>query len=283
MIGVPRSQQQRRRLFAFGLAAQVLLVCACAGVHPAGTRNPYPSPAARGYRALFRGESEGPKGKGRFRLAVAILPPDRARLEFFGPSGGPWLVVTATPDTTLALLPAQRVYEQAGPSAKAIERFLGVPLEARGLIALLTGRPMCTEESMRVEVMTRPAATFGRTLSWYEVSCPPADVRYQARCEDRGGTLLSATVSEGISGAIILEADYGGYDKGLGPRWPRQVRLRLSGKATLIQLSAVEGPWASDVPEAIFTPEIPEGFESTTLSLFPAGPGLPGAESHPAN
>src|SRR5207247_595535 len=134
------------------------------------------------------------KGKGRFRLAVAILPPDRARLEFFGPSGGPWLVVTATPDTTLALLPAQRVYEQAGPPAKAIERFPGVPPQAPGLIALLAARP-----------------------------------------------------------------------------------------ASRIQLSAVEGPWGSAVPEAIFPPEIPEGFESTTLSLFPAGPGLPGAESHPAN
>ena len=283
MTGESRAQPPRRGLFGFGLAAQVLLVCACAGAHPTDTRTPYPSPDARGYRALFRGESEGPKGKGRFRLAVAILPPDRARLEFFGPSGGPWLVVTATPDATLALLPAQHVYEQAGPSAKAIDRFLGVPLEAPALIALLTGRPMCSQESVRVDVMTRPAATFGRTLSWYQVSCPPAEIRYQARCEDRGGTLLSATVSEGITGAIILEADYGGYDKGLGPRWPRQVRLRLSGKSTVIQLSAVEGPWTSDVPEAIFTPEIPEGFESTTISLFPAGPGLPGAEARPAN
>ena len=283
MTGESRAPSPRRRLFGLGLAAQVLLVCACAGVHPTDTRTPYSSPGARGYRALFRGESDGPRGKGRFRLAVAILPPDRARLEFFGPSGGPWLVVTATPDATLALLPTQRVYEQAEPSAETFDRLLGVPLEARGLIALLTGRPMCAQEAIRVDVMTRPAATFGRTLSWYQVSCPPAEIRYQARCEDRGGALLSATVSEGITGAIILEADYGGYDRGLGPRWPRQVRLRLSGKATVIQLSAVEGPWASDVPEAIFTPEIPDGFESRTLSLFPAGPGLPEAEAHPAN
>ena len=108
---------------------------------------------------------------------------------------------------------------------------------------------MCTQESMRVEVMTRPAATFGRTLSWYQVSCPPAELRYQARCEDRGGTLLSATVSEGITGAIILEAEYGDYEKGLVPRWPRQVKLRLLKKSATVQLAAVEGPWASDVPE----------------------------------
>jgi len=132
---------------------------------------------------------------------------------------------------------------------------------------------------MRVEIMTRPAATFGRTLSWYEVSCPPADVRYQARCEDRGGTLLSATVSEGISGAIIVEAEYGDYEKGLGPRWPRQVKLRLLKKDATVQLAAVEGPWASDVPESIFTPEVPEWFESRPLILFPSGPGLPGGEA----
>jgi hypothetical protein len=205
------------------------------------------------------------------------------RLEFLGPAGGPWLVVAATADSTVAILPAERAFERTGSSAKAFDRFLGVPLESSELVSLLTGRPMCAQEAVRVEVMTRPAATFGRTLSWFQVSCPPADIRYQARCEDRGGTLLSATVSEGISGAMILEADYGDYDKGLGPRWPRRLHLRLPGKETVVQLSAVEGPWASDVPEAIFTPEIPEGFESRTLSLFPAGPGLPGAPAGPAN
>jgi hypothetical protein len=214
---------------------------------------------------------------------VAILPPDRLRLEFFGPVGGPRLIVAASSRSTLAILPAERAYERIASSSQAIDRLLGVPLDAPGLIALLTGRPMCAPEATRVEVMTRPAVTFGRTLSWFQVSCPPGEIRYQARCEDRGGTLLSATVSESISGAIILEADYGDYVKGLGPRWPRQVRMRLPGRAAAIQLSAVEGPWASDVPEAIFTPEIPEGFESRTLSLSPSGLRLPGTGTGPAN
>jgi len=273
----------RPALFRLGPAALVLLACACAGGRPPDSQAPFPSPAARGYRALFRGESEGPGAKRRFRLAVAILPPDRVRLEFFGPVGGPWLVMAATAESTLALVPGERAYERAGPSALAIERFLGLPLEATGLVALLTGRPMCAQEAMRVEVMTRPAATFGRTLSWYRVSCPPDDIRYQARCEERGGALLSATVSEGISGAMILEVEYGDYGKGLGPRWPRQLRLRLPGKAAVIQLSAVEGPWASDLPEAIFTPDIPEGFESRTLALFPIGPGLPEGKADSTN
>jgi len=230
---------------------------------------------------VFRGEPEGPSGKGRFRLAVSILPPDRIRLEFFGPVGGPRAIVVASSGEALALLPSARAYERTASSAESIDRILGLPVDAAGLIALLTGRPMCPQESARVEVMSRPAATFGRTLSWYQVSCPPDDVRYQARCEDRGGALLSATVSESITGAIILEADYGDYDKGLGQRWPRQVRLRLLRKDANVQLAAVEGPWASDVPEAIFAPEIPEGFESRRIALFPEGPGLPGGDAGP--
>jgi hypothetical protein len=234
---------------------------------------------AQGYRALFRGESQGPGGKGRFRLAVAILPPDRLRLEFFGPVGGPRAIFVASSARTVALLPGERTYGESSSSAAAVDRFLGVPVDVPGLVALLTARPMCAQESMHAELMTRPAAAFGRTLSWFEVSCPPGDIRYQARCEERGGALLSATVSEGISGAIILEADYGDYVKGLGPRWPREVRLRLPRKDTAVQLAAVEGPWASDIAESIFSPEIPEGFERRDLSLFPDDSGLWGAQT----
>src|SRR2546427_5860549 len=47
------------------------LASACAGARLPDTR-PESSPAgARGYRALFRAEAEGPGGKGRFRQAVA--------------------------------------------------------------------------------------------------------------------------------------------------------------------------------------------------------------------
>ena len=279
MIDRPGPRKGRVSAWQGPVACLALLASACAGAHLPDTQPPSSPAGARGYRALFRGEAEGPGGKGRFRVAVAILPPDRIRLEFFGPVGGPRVIVAASSDQTVALLPSARAYERTQSSAEAIDRILGMPVDVPGLVALLTGRPMCAQESMRVEVMTRPAATFGRTLSWYQVSCPPADVRYQARCEDRGGTLLSATVSEGITGAIILEAEYGDYEKGLGPRWPRQVKLRLLKKDATVHLAAVEGPWASDVPESIFTPDVPEGFESRPLTLFPSGPGLPGGEA----
>src|SRR5439155_21591130 len=121
------------------------------------------------------GGSGGPGGKGRFRLGVAIVPPDRMRLEFFGPVGGPRVIVAASPGEIVTLLPSARAYERAPSSSAAIDRILGLPVDVPGVVALLTGRPMCAQESMIVEVKTRPAATFGRTLSWYQVSCPPAE------------------------------------------------------------------------------------------------------------
>ncbi len=260
-----------------GLAALCLAAAGCATGRAPATGSEAALSAAPGYQALFRGESEGPEGKGRFRLAVTLLPPDRLRLEFFGPAGGPRLVVAASRDSALALRPSERVYERAEPSARALGGLLGVPLDPAGLVALFTGRPMCPPEAVRVEVQTRPAATFGRTVAWYEVTCPPGEVRYQARCAERGGTLLSAVVREGISGAIILEVEYGDYEKSLGPRWPRQIRVRLPRRGAAVELAAVEGPWARNISEEIVAPDIPEGFRERAPGRPPDSQGLLGA------
>src|SRR6266850_6502037 len=160
-------------------AALALLAGSCAGAHLRDGQSAPSSAVVQGYRALFHGDADGPDGKGRFRLAVAILPPDRIRLEFFGPVGGPRAILTASSDQTVVLLPSARSYERSPSSAEVLDRILGIPVDVSGLVALLTGRPMCTQESMHIEVMTRPAATFGRTLSWYQITCPPADLRYQ--------------------------------------------------------------------------------------------------------
>ena len=279
MTPAPGLSRPRVASLLIVLGSSTLVAAGCAGTHAPEVPSQTSTAGATGYRALFRGESQGPEGKSRFRLAVAILPPDRLRLEFFGPVGGPRAIFAASSERSVTLLPGERAYGESSSSALTVDRFLGVPVDVPGLVALLTARPMCPQESMHEELRTRPAATFGRTLSWVEVSCPPGEIRYQARCEERGGALVSATVSEGISGAIILEADYGDYEKGLGPRWPRQVRLRLPRKDAAVQLAAMEGPWVSDIAEAIFAPEIPEGFERRDLTLFPGDSGLWGAQA----
>ena len=249
--------------------------CATGGSPAAGSAK---LPGSQGYQALFRGQSEGPDGKTRFRLAVTLVPPDRLRLEFMGPVGGPRLVIAAGKDRAISLRPGERLYEQSASPAGVLDGILGVPLDAAGLVSLFMGRPMCPPEAVRVEVQTRPAATFGRTLSWYTVSCPPGDVRYQARCAERGGALLSAVVREGITGAIILEIEYGDYERGLGPRWPRQIHVRLPRREASVELSAVEGPWARNVPEEVVSTAIPDGFRELTPGSSPdlqtlIGPG----------
>lgn len=258
---------QRVVLVLLALLGAAGSACATGGKAPAsGSGTP---PGSPGYQALFRGRSDGPDGSTRFRLAVTLLPPDRLRLEFLGPVGGPRLVIAASGNQAISLRPAERVYERAGSPAQALDGILGVPLDAAGLVSLFMGRPMCPPEAVRVDVQTRPAATFGRTVSWYEVSCPPGEVRYQARCAERGGTLLSAVVREGITGAIILEIEYDDYERGLGPRWPRQIRVRLPRREASVDLSAVEGPWARNVSEEIVSPAIPEGFRELAPGSSP--------------
>ncbi len=258
------------------LLSGLVLACGCATRRPA--TEPFSSAAtARGYTALFRGESQGPNGRQRFRMAVALMPPDRIRFEFLGPVGGPRLIVAADDGNATALLPAERVYERADGSPGSFERLLGLPLDAGGMIALLTGQPMCRAEAAEQVLHTRTAATFGRTPAWYEVVCPPGEIRYQARSQERGGVLQGATVREGTSGAMILEVEYGDHEEGQGPRWPHQIRLRLARRQTTVSLSVIDGPRASDPEASMFTPPVPSDFTPRADLLSIPVPGLLGS------
>ncbi|HXH27898.1 MAG TPA: hypothetical protein VNL37_02570 [Candidatus Polarisedimenticolia bacterium] len=257
------------------LLAAALILPRCAS----GPRIPEGSAAAGtgpGYRALFRVDSEGPGGRAHMRMAVALLPPDRLRVEFYGPVGGPRLVVAVQDDRAVALLPSRKAYDSGSATPRTLDRLLGVPLDAAGLVDLLTGRPMCPPEAETQAVLTKPAATFGRTLAWYEVTCPPGDIRYRARCAERGGTLREATVQEGISGAMILAIEYEDHQEGRGPRWPRRMKIHLARRGTTVSLAAQEGPVPSDLPASIFSPPIPDGFERRPLLISLDQPGLLG-------
>ena len=260
---------------AFALLAGGALLAAC-GVRPVGTEALGPR-AASGYRALFRGESHGPGGKSRFRMACALLPPDRVRLEFFGPTGGPRLVIVADGTSATALLPSERAYDRAEATPATLERMLGVPLDAARLSALLTGRPMCRPEAAEQQLRTRAALAFGRTSAWYELSCPAGEILYQASSRERGGIIDRAAVRDGTSGAIILEVEYGDHEEGLGPRWPRRIHLRLPRRQSVVTLTAIEGPKASSVESAIFVALVPEGFERRPDLLSLPAPGLLGS------
>lgn len=257
------------------LVLSLFLLPGCAARPP---RSPAPPAAAeRGYRALFRGEAEGPRGKERFRVAVALLPPDRLRLEFFGPVGGARAVLVSDGGAVLLALPGERAYELVPAGEAGLETILGLPLRPAVLVALLTGRPACPPEAQEEQVRTRPAAAFGRTIDWFEVACPPNSVRYRAVASERGGALREATLRETIGGAMILRVEYDDHEEGLGPRWPGRLRLELPRDGASVTLAAAEGPATGMMPESLFTPAAPPGYDKRPLRLSLSAPGLVGS------
>jgi len=136
---------------------------------------------------------------------------------------------------------------------------------------------MCDPEISEQQVRTRMAVAFARTVAWFEIACPPDEIRYEARSAERGGMLKEASVREGIGGAMILAVEYDDHEEGQGPRWPRRIRLHLARKSTTVELVAVEGPSPGDVPADIFAPPVPEGFEKRALLASLAAPGLLGS------
>jgi hypothetical protein len=268
-----------------GAARQALLLLAtliaflvpgCAGQPPPSTDAFQTPDSARGYRALFRGRVDGSEGKTRFRMAVALLPPNRIRLEFFPPVGGARLIIASDGSTTTALMPIDRVYARQPTTPEIMEHLLGLPFEGEGLIALLTGQPMCAPDVADQQVHSGKPATFGRRPSWYEIGCPPAEVRYLARSPERGGDLKEAIIREGLTGDMILEVVYDDYVQGAGARWPRKILMDLARYNSKVSLSAIDGPQPSVLAADIFAPVVPAGFElKPSLSTLPA-PGLLG-------
>lgn len=191
------------------------------------TETARPGSPTIGYRALFRGLAESPDGRDRFKVAVAIRPPDRLRMEFFGPVGGPRFVFAAAAARLVALDLAGRAYEEAGATAAAVERLLGLPVTPAGAIAILIG-------------------------------------------------LSPGALRDPEGGAIILVVDYGDDVPRTGDDYPRQIRIDLPGRRTRVTLEAIEGPMNGDLPDALFTLEIPEGFSAgAPAAARPLQPGRP--------
>jgi hypothetical protein len=213
-------------------------------------------------------------------MAAALVPPDRLRLEFFGPVGGPRLVVAVSDDRVLALSPRDRTWDGGEASAASMERIVGLPLSPSDLVSLLTARPMCPQGDEEQRVRTKAAATFGRTLAWYDVTCPPDEIRYKARCKERGGLLEAVTVREGLSGAMILEAEYGDHVESDGHRWPRDIGIRVVRRQTTVTLEALEGPTPAHVEDGVFTPTVPGTFQRRPILISLGTPGLLGSTAH---
>jgi len=260
----------------FVVIVVIVILPGCAGQAPPTTDAIDAPGSARGYRALFRGRVTGSEGKTRFRMAAALAPPGRVRLEFFPPIGGARLIIASDGAMTTAMMPADRIYVRQPTTAESMEQLLGLPLVGESLIALLTGQPMCSPDESEQQVRSGKPGTFGIRPSWYEIECPPAQFRYLARSEERGADLEEVTLREGLSGEMIAEIEYDDFVESAGARWPRQILMEIARGNTKVSLTATDGPAPGVLAGEIFAPAIPAGFEMQPRLSSLSAPGLLG-------
>jgi hypothetical protein len=194
-------------------------------------------------RLLYDGRSESPEGTHRFRLAVALAPPDRMRLEILPPVGGPRLVVTADGRRLLALDPARRRAETWEPEAEGTARLLGASLGAADLRTLLEGRSPCGGSA---------------SVAGASAECPFGGWIY--RPETGGdGAIKRATLLD-AAGVPLLGLAYLSPEPSAGSWW-RTIEIRRPGERSLLRLALDSGPTAATLDASFFSTERPDRFE----------------------
>ena len=208
-------------------------------------------------------------------MAAAILPPASIRLEFFGPLGGPRLIVASDGVRATAILPGDRAYDQVDAAPEAMRRMIGLPLDGRGLRGLLAGTSICPGEAGPA-VRPDPASPDSPN------GCALGDLKYEWSAAFQGGPLATARLSD-RAGVSIAGIDYGERPEDGPDPWPRTVRLSLADGVTVITLLLKEGPTADRLDPALFSPAVPADFERQPLFGSASVPALlgPGAGTSP--
>ena len=113
----------------------------------------------RRYSGLVRVRGRGPEGSFDARLVVLFERPDSLRVELLGAFGGTrWSAVTADSGIT-AYFPGDRHYVREADVADVVSRLLGLPLDHRDIMALLSGVGLETTPGAAVTGTRRGAAT----------------------------------------------------------------------------------------------------------------------------
>jgi hypothetical protein len=190
---------------------------------------------------------------------VAYLPPDALRLEIYPPVGGARLIVTGDGAALVALAPQERRFETLDPHGEGLKRLVGVALDGRAFISLLSGGSPCPREAGNAEP---PEAC--TTAKWRFERVAPA-----ARADEAE----SAARFAGPRGETLLSVE---YRKGrIGARgWPEAVRFVWPDREVAISLTLRQGPGGGDSLDiAAFHAVAPPGFV--------AGPVLEDATGSP--
>jgi hypothetical protein len=159
-------------------------------------------------------------------MAAAVRPPDRLRLEFFGPVGGVRLLLSTDGSEAHAVFPRQRLYDHAPATPRALARLTGLRFEPAGLVALLQGQLPCAAS----DAGPAPAG--------------PADGDRPLRCR--------------LDEAVV-ELRVGDTP------WARSITISLEMLRKSIHLDLVEGPTEADLADDLFSPAVPKGYARGNL------------------
>jgi len=121
----------------------ILFLAACAGALRQGPVPPLPGRYEgldAEYRLIWKEGSVVRKA----RLAAALRPPHRVRLEVFDPLGGSRAVLVATEEGVILLDPSERVFRRFASGSDAFEALSGMKIPTECLAALLLGDPGVT-------------------------------------------------------------------------------------------------------------------------------------------
>lgn len=174
-------------------AASLVLAVILAGCVPSleaggrGTAVPL-TPAPTTFQALYRVRAEGPRGRLRVRVWIAVdAGADRVCAEVLGPMGGTRAQMDADPARTRAWLVEEGAYldEPTGPGT--LEAALGLPVSVDEIVQVLRGR--------RPEGGRRPPA---------EIPAP-GGVVWTASWEFAGGPVPQSLVFRGPGARLELQ------------------------------------------------------------------------------
>jgi len=197
----------------------------------------------------------------RGHLIVGAAAPASARLEAVSPAGQPFFIFVANDDEATLLLPQDNRVVEHGAPADVIEAVTGVPVDAAGLLRLLTG---CADGSA--------AAGTSLNRDWRRLTIGTSNV-YLHRDPKVGRWQLVAAVHSGDTQSSAgrarasgeWRAEYRDFANGL----PRAVHLasadgsRFDLRLTLGQLALNEtlGP-------EVFRVQVPRSAERMSLDEF---------------
>jgi hypothetical protein len=182
-------------------------------------------------------------GRAQRTAGALLLSPTRLRLEAITPIGFPAVLVTAGPERVLVFNPMERRAWSAQPTAEAMGRWVGVPVEPAVLIRLLAGHVPLPPDGVPVQLGEDRGPHLAFTHNgvtervWVTVEGLPARVEFQ-----EGRQRVLATFARAVTGLLV------GVNVEVPARAIEAEVRYLSGETIAVPAEAFELVVPADIP-----------------------------------